>query len=81
MGSAYLCAATGIDTPAVTEQNAAYLQSWITTIREDRKAVVHAASRSQAAAEMILGPSRQADPGTEPDPDSEPARDGGIEAA
>lgn len=79
MATAYLCAATGIDTPEVTEQNAAYLQSWINTIREDRKAVVNAASRSQAAAELILGPSRQADPGTEPEP--EPSRDGGIEAA
>jgi antirestriction protein ArdC len=44
MGTAYLCAATGIDTAEVTEQDAAYLQSWIETIREDRKAVVHAAS-------------------------------------
>ena len=79
MGTAYLCAATGIDTPEVTEQNAAYLQSWVDTIREDRKAVVHAASRAQAAADLILGPSRQADPGTEPD--SEVAHDGDIEAA
>ncbi len=79
MGAAYLCAATGIDTPAVTEQNAAYLASWIETIRTDRQAVVKAASRSQAAAELILGPSRQADPGTEPE--SEPSRADGIEAA
>ncbi len=47
MGAAYLCAATGIDTPAVTEQNAAYLASWIETIRTDRQAVVKAASRSR----------------------------------
>jgi antirestriction protein ArdC len=81
MGAAYLCAATGIDTPAVSDQNAAYLASWIETIKTDRRAVVHAASRAQAAADLILGPSRQADPGTEPDTDSEAADDGGIEAA
>ncbi len=79
MGTAYLCAATGIDTPAVTEQNAAYLQSWITTIREDRKAVVNAASRAQKAADLILAPSRQAQHEPEPDPDRAAATD--IEAA
>ena len=79
MGTAYLCAATGIDTAEVTEQNAAYLQSWITTIREDRKAVVNAASRAQKAADLILAPSRQAQHEPEPDPDRATATD--IEAA
>jgi antirestriction protein ArdC len=79
LGTAYLCAATGIDTAEVTEQNAAYLQSWIDTIKEDKYAVVKAASGASAAADLILGPSRQADPGTEPEP--EPAPVGDIEAA
>jgi antirestriction protein ArdC len=83
MGAAYLCAATGIDTPEVAEQDAAYLQSWITTIKEDKQAVVKAASGASKAADLILEPSRQADPGTEtePEPEPEPAYDGGIEAA
>jgi antirestriction protein ArdC len=79
LGTAYLCAATGVDTSEVTEQNAAYLQSWIDTINEDKWAVVRAAHGASAAADRILEPSRQADPAAEPD--TEPADAGGIEAA
>jgi len=41
-------AAVAVMLRPVTEQNAACLQSWIDTIRSDRKAVAAAASRSQA---------------------------------
>lgn len=52
IGSAILCAHAGIDN---TESNAAYVQSWLTTIREDRSIVVTAATAAQKAADAILG--------------------------
>lgn len=53
MTSAFLCAEAGIET--TTENSAAYLRSWIKTIREDVRAVVVAAGAAQKAADHILG--------------------------
>lgn len=53
MTAAFLCAEAGIE---VTHENsAAYLSSWIATIREDNRAVVTAAGAAQRAADHILG--------------------------
>lgn len=53
MTNAFLCAEAGIES---TQQNsAAYLASWIKTIKEDPRAVVVAAGAAQRAADMILG--------------------------
>lgn len=52
MTAAFLCAETGI---TVTLANSAsYLQSWVSTLREDTKAVVIAAGAAQRAADHIL---------------------------
>lgn len=53
MGAAFLCAETGIQ--ATFSNSAAYLASWIRTIKADPKAVVVAAGKAQKAADMILG--------------------------
>ncbi len=53
MGAAFLCAEAGIS-PAVIENQAAYVQGWLKKLRDDRKLVVHAAAKAQRAADYIL---------------------------
>jgi antirestriction protein ArdC len=53
MTAAFLSAEAGIQ--ATIDNSAAYLSSWITTIREDARAVVVAANAAQRAADHILG--------------------------
>lgn len=53
MGAAMLSAIAGIET--TFDNSAAYLASWIETIREDPKMVVQAAGRAQKACDLILG--------------------------
>lgn len=62
MGAAFLCAETGVDAERVTENSAAYLNSWIQTIKGEPKMVVKAASQAGRAAELITEPERQATP-------------------
>ncbi len=54
MGAAMLCGVTGIS-PAVIENSAAYLQSWINRLRGDSKLLLSAASQAQKASDYILG--------------------------
>jgi antirestriction protein ArdC len=54
MGSAFLCGQAGIS-PAVIDNSAAYLQSWINVLKGDSKLIVSAASQAQKAADYILG--------------------------
>jgi antirestriction protein ArdC len=51
--AAYLCAEAGIS-PAVLENQAAYLQGWLARIRSDKRMVVIAAAHAQKAADYIL---------------------------
>ena len=53
MTAAFLCGEAGI-VPAVIDNNAAYIASWIKTIKEDTQAVVKAAAAAQRAADHIL---------------------------
>ncbi len=53
MSAAYLCAEAGIS-PAVLENQAAYIAGWLKKLRDDRKFVVHAAAQAQKAADFIL---------------------------
>jgi antirestriction protein ArdC len=54
MGAAYLCARAGIDCPAVTENSAAYMASWLRTLSADKTVLLKAAGKSSAAVEYIL---------------------------
>jgi len=54
MSAAYLCAEAGIS-PAVLENQAAYIAGWLKKLRDDRKLLVHAAAQAQKAADYILG--------------------------
>ena len=51
--AAFLCAETGI-IPATLENSAAYIKSWKSVLKADKKMVVFAASQGQKAADYIL---------------------------
>lgn len=52
LGAAFLCADLGI-TPAPRADHAAYIASWLTVLREDRRAIISAASLAQKAADWL----------------------------
>jgi antirestriction protein ArdC len=51
MGAAFLCAHSGI---AAKLQHAEYIGSWIKTLKEDKRAVLVAASAAQRAADFVM---------------------------
>jgi antirestriction protein ArdC len=53
MSAAYLCAEAGIS-PAVLENQAAYLQGWLAALRGNKRLIVIAAAQAQRAADYIL---------------------------
>jgi antirestriction protein ArdC len=54
IGAAFLCAVLGI-TPETREDHAAYIQSWITVLKKDTKAIFTAASYAQRAVGYLRG--------------------------
>ena len=54
MSAAYLCAVAGIS-PAVVENQAAYISGWLERLRKDKRLVVVAAAQAQRAADYVLG--------------------------
>lgn len=54
IGSAFLCADLGI-TPEIREDHAAYIQSWLTVLKKDNRAIFTAASRAQCAVDYLRG--------------------------
>ena len=54
LGSAFLCAELGI-TPEVRDDHAAYLASWLTVLKQDKRAIFAAASQAQRAADYLHG--------------------------
>jgi len=61
MGAGFLCAHAGIES-ATLENSAAYIQSWLRVLKDDRRAVIVAAGQAQKAADFILGGSVEAEP-------------------
>jgi antirestriction protein ArdC len=53
MGSAYLCAKTGI-LPQTIENKGAYIQSWLKALKDDKTLLVSAGGKAQKAVEFIL---------------------------
>lgn len=53
LGSAFVCATVGIE-PIVCEHHAEYLNSWLTVLRSDTKAIFTAAAAAQKAADYLL---------------------------
>lgn len=54
MGAALLCGVAGIEQTTIGN-SAAYLRSWMETLRADSRCVVVAAAQAQKAADLILG--------------------------
>jgi antirestriction protein ArdC len=59
LGSAFLCADLGI-TPDVREDHAAYIASWLTVLKSDKRFVFTAAGHAQRAADYLHGLQPQA---------------------
>jgi len=55
MGAAFLCAIAGIANEHTDRNTTAYIQSWISKLKEDNRLIVHAAANAQRAVDMILG--------------------------
>ena len=53
LSAAYLCAEAGIS-PAVIENEAAYLQGWLSKLKCEKRLIVIAAAKAQRAADYIL---------------------------
>lgn len=54
LGAAFLCADLGL-TPEPGEDHAAYIQSWLKVLKEDKRAIFIAASHAQRAADYLHG--------------------------
>jgi antirestriction protein ArdC len=54
IGAAYLCAESGIS-PAVIENQAAYVSGWLKKLRDDRRLLIRAATQAQRAADYVSG--------------------------
>ena len=52
LGAAFLCASLGI-APTMREDHAAYLAHWVAALREDKRAIVRAASAAQKASDFL----------------------------
>jgi antirestriction protein ArdC len=79
IGASMLLAETGLDQPDLFDNSAAYVQSWLGALKNDRSLVVKAASQAQKAADFVIEPSRQAEPTlpSEPLPDRDIEREPG----
>ncbi len=53
LGAAYFCAMLGIEQVTI-ENNAAYIENWLKTFRNDRKILVTASSQAQRAVDYIM---------------------------
>lgn len=58
MGASFLCAATGIDVAAVTDNSAAYIAGWLKRLKDDKTLVLKAAAGAQKAADYLLNVER-----------------------
>jgi len=66
IGAAFLCADLGI-TPETRDDHAAYIQSWLKVLKDDKRAIFTAASHAQKAADYLHG--------LQPNADTAPAED------
>lgn len=64
--SSYLCAHAGISNETI-EQTASYLNGWLSVLRQDKRMIISASAKAQAAADYILNRNggEQVDPVTE----------------
>jgi antirestriction protein ArdC len=71
MTSSILCAQTSIDTADEFSNSAGYIASWLRALHDDKKLVVSSAVQAQRACDLVIQPSRQAEPGPHLGPDQQ----------
>jgi antirestriction protein ArdC len=81
MTASILGAHAGIDTHESFENSASYIASWLRALRDDKKLIVSAAAQAQRASDLVLEPSRQAEPGHQPATPRQQAQPGPATAA
>ena len=54
LGAAFLCADLSL-TPEPGEDHAAYIQSWLKVLKDDKRAIFAAAAHAQRAADFLQG--------------------------
>ena len=63
LGSSYICGQLGITTDTSEKNSAGYIQSWLKSLKNDKKMIVWAASRAEKAANYILGITAESEEG------------------
>ena len=71
IGSAFLCADLGI-TPEVREDHAAYIESWLKALKNDKKLIFTAAAHASRAVEFMKSKQPSLLPEAKPDTDATP---------
>ena len=54
IGSACILNELGIETPATFKNSAAYIQSWLRVLKDDKRMIISAAARAEKAVKLIL---------------------------
>lgn len=57
LGSAILCAESGIDTTKTLDNSAGYIQGWCRALQDDSNAIIYAAAKAEKAVDYIKGKS------------------------
>lgn len=55
LGCAFLCGSAGIDNESLTDNSTAYIQGWISKLKNDKQLIFKASSLAQKAVAYILG--------------------------
>jgi len=53
MGAAFLCGITGIENKTI-DNSAAYIKSWLTKLKSDKKFIIQAGTHARRATDYIL---------------------------
>lgn len=73
IGAATLMAAHGLESPRTLKNSAAYIQSWLRALKNDKKMIVWAAGRAAKAVDFILSATPEGSgPQDPPEPEPEP---------
>ena len=55
LGASFILNTLGLETPASFRNNAAYIEHWLTVLKEDKRLLVSAAGQADKAVQLILG--------------------------
>jgi len=58
LGASYLCGITGITSPPLLENNAAYLNGWLSVLKKDKKFIFQVAKEAQRAVDWVTDDKR-----------------------